>query len=33
MVLEEDLADIQSDSSLPDPIIVGGDGEIGPLPL
>ena len=33
MVLEEDVADIQSDSSLPDPIIVGGDGEIGPLPL
>ena len=33
MVLEEDLADIQSDSSLPDPIIVGGDGVIGPLPL
>jgi len=33
MVLEEDLADIQADSSLPDPIVIGGDGEIGPLPL
>jgi hypothetical protein len=33
MVLEEDVADIQADSSLSDPIVVGGDGEIGPLPL
>ncbi len=33
MVLEEDLAEIEADSSLPDPIVVGGDGEIGPLPL
>lgn len=33
MVLEDDIAEIQADSSLPDPIIIGGDGEIGPLPL
>ena len=33
MVLEEDLAEIEADSSLPDPIVIGGDGEIGPLPL
>jgi hypothetical protein len=33
MVLEEDLADIAADSDLPDPIVVGGDGQIGPLPL
>lgn len=33
MVLEEDVAEIQADSSLPDPIVIGGDGEIGPLPL
>jgi chitinase len=33
MVLEEDLAEIEADSALPDPIVVGGDGVIGPLPL
>ena len=33
MVLEEDLAEIEVDSSLPDPIVIGGDGQIGPLPL
>ncbi|NBS32980.1 MAG: hypothetical protein EBS83_09295 [Planctomycetia bacterium] len=33
MVLEEDVAEIKADSSLPDPTIIGGDGEIGPLPL
>ena len=33
MVLEEDLAEIEADSSLPDPIVIGGDGQIGPLPL
>ena len=33
MVLEEDRAAIEADSALPDPIIVGGDGAIGPLPL
>ena len=33
MVLEEDLAEIEVDSSLHDPIVIGGDGQIGPLPL
>jgi len=33
LVLAEDVATIEADSSLPDPIVIGGDGEIGPLPL
>jgi endoglucanase len=33
LVLGDDLAEIAATSSLPEPIVIGGDGAIGPLPL
>ena len=31
LILDESVAEIEADSALPDPIIIGGDGVIGPL--